>query len=325
MNKFFNGKIFLRLIGVLLLLVILYLLDINTFLINLKKINPYYLIFAALLVVPIYLVKSYRWYFLLLKQRILYRFTDAILAFTSANFIAFITPGRVGEIAKAYHVKKDLGLPLHKSIPSVVLDRIFDVYFLALFSFVGIFTLSLSQNIKLGSIIVVSLLVVIPLFLTRRSLILRLVKYIFHAPILRKSSDRIVNFTEGFLNEFDNFKLIDIIIAFTLTGIGYLSLFISAYMISLSMQLDFSFSIIASFVAIGNIISFIPVSISGLGTREAVFIYLFSLFDESAEVAVLFSISLFFVFFVFGGALGYICFLIKPLGINIQFLKKSST
>ena len=324
MSRLLSGKSLTRIIGILLLIIILFFLDLESIYKNLSELRLKYLFPAILFIIPVYIVKSFRWHFLLKKQKIFYRLKDAFLAFTSANFIAFITPGRLGEIAKAYHVKKDLGLPLFKTIPSVILDRIFDVYFLALFSFIGIFTLSLSNNIRVGSFIVITILVVIPLFLTRRKVLLRLMKFFFSGKLFNKASDNILDFTEGLLKEFDSFKFIDILIAFMLTGLAYLSLFFSAYMISLSMHLNFSLLTISSFVAIGNIISFIPVSISGLGTREAVFIYLFSLFDINPEVAVIFSVTLFFVFFVFGGGVGYICFLIKPLGVEIQSLKKSS-
>jgi uncharacterized membrane protein YbhN (UPF0104 family) len=49
-------------------------------------------------------------------------------------------------------------------------------------------------------------------------------------------------------------------------------------------------------MAISNLISFIPISISGLGTRDATLIYLFSLIDLTPELAVSYAFLVFITF-----------------------------
>ena len=70
------------------------------------------------------------------------------------------------------------------------------------------------------------------------------------------------------------------------------------------------------FMSISNFISFIPISISGLGTRDSVLIYLFSMIGLSSEYAVSMATLVFIIFFVFGGLIGYISFLKRPLDIK---------
>ena len=69
-------------------------------------------------------------------------------------------------------------------------------------------------------------------------------------------------------------------------------------------------------MAISNLISFIPISISGLGTRDAALIYLFSLVELKPELAVSYAFLVFLTFFVCGGLIGAVAWWIKPLEFN---------
>lgn len=65
-------------------------------------------------------------------------------------------------------------------------------------------------------------------------------------------------------------------------------------------------------MAISNLISFIPISISGLGTRDATLIYLFSLIGLKPELAVSYAFLVFVTFFFCGGLMGAIVWFVKP-------------
>ncbi len=69
-------------------------------------------------------------------------------------------------------------------------------------------------------------------------------------------------------------------------------------------------------MAISNLISFIPISISGLGTRDATLIYLFSLISLKPELAVSYAFLVFITFFVCGGLMGAVAWWIKPLSFD---------
>tara|TARA_B100000427_G_C15460098_1_gene573624 strand:- start:997 stop:1215 length:219 start_codon:yes stop_codon:yes gene_type:complete len=69
-------------------------------------------------------------------------------------------------------------------------------------------------------------------------------------------------------------------------------------------------------MAISNLVSFLPISISGLGTRDATLIFLFSLINIQSELALSYSLLIFFTIFLAGGLFGYFCWWIKPLDFN---------
>ncbi len=69
--------------------------------------------------------------------------------------------------------------------------------------------------------------------------------------------------------------------------------FLARYVIALSLGLPLSFFDVALISVLMAIVTFLPISIAGLGTREAAVVYLFSLFGLDKETAVLFSLLIF--------------------------------
>jgi hypothetical protein len=84
----------------------------------------------------------------------------------------------------------------------------------------------------------------------------------------------------------------------------------------MAMNLSINFINITLFMAISNLISFIPISISGLGTRDATLIYLFSLIGLKPELAVSYAFLVFITFFVSGGLMGAVSFWFCPLKLE---------
>tara|TARA_Y100000310_G_scaffold250097_1_gene256243 strand:+ start:155 stop:397 length:243 start_codon:yes stop_codon:yes gene_type:complete len=60
----------------------------------------------------------------------------------------------------------------------------------------------------------------------------------------------------------------------------------------------------------------IPISVSGLGTREAIAVFLFSLLALSAEQAVAFSLLLFLTGYLLVAFVGYLFFISEPIELK---------
>ena len=77
---------------------------------------------------------------------------------------------------------------------------------------------------------------------------------------------------------------------FVYLTISWAFYFLAKYTIALSLGLNLSFvnlTIVSVLIIMANIL---PISIAGLGTREAIIIYFFSLFSINKESALLFSL-----------------------------------
>lgn len=97
------------------------------------------------------------------------------------------------------------------------------------------------------------------------------------------------------------------------TCLSYFVFFLQCFILANALGLTIDYVTIALFMAMSNLISFIPVSVSGLGTRDATLIFLFALVGLKPELAVSCAFLVFATFFVCGGIFGATAWWIKPL------------
>ena len=77
--------------------------------------------------------------------------------------------------------------------------------------------------------------------------------------------------------------------------------FFSCYCMSRSLDVPLSYSKVAIIVAYANILSFLPISFAGIGTREACLVYFFSQENLMSESALAFSTLIFSSTYLFIG------------------------
>jgi len=81
-----------------------------------------------------------------------------------------------------------------------------------------------------------------------------------------------------------------------LTIVIWLLKFVALFLLSKALRIDIPLWFVLSIGAIGVIVSLLPLSVSGLGTRDAVFIFLLSFYGIPAECGV----ALSFLFLTYG-------------------------
>ena len=304
-----------RLIGIAILVYLVITMDIHQYLSHFRNLSYIELVLAVLLVLLIYFLKSFRWKLLLQSQNINYPYRDTFLSFTSSNFIAFITPGRLGEFAKIIYLKNDLGISVSKSVSSVITDRLFDVYILLFFGLYGILITGIGSRLLVVGFVTVCLF--IPFLLFNKNLLDKWVALISRLPfisrIISSRGEGVRQFKEGFLQ----LVSIRLIPSGIISIASYLLLYIAAWFIAGSLDMQLNLLNIILVVSVANILSFLPISVSGLGTREAVFVFFLSRIGYTSEQALVFSTLFFFCFYIVGGMYGYICFMIKPISLSL--------
>jgi len=251
-------------------------------------------------------------------QSIQYNLKDSFIVYLAGIYAGIVTPGRLGEFLKAVYLKSDKGISLSKGMSSVLVDRLFDLYLLIILGLIGIWKFDILGKLSTTSLLLLIIFVLFPLFLLNKHLMRKFVGLIYKSVIKKKTQlrhkieERFEDFYNG-INQLINLKLI---YSALLTCLSYLVFFIQCYLIAIAMGISINFIIITLFMAISNLISFIPISISGLGTRDATLIYLFSLIDLSPELAVSYAFLVFITFFVCGGLMGAVAWWIKPVTIT---------
>jgi len=265
------------------------------------------------LLLPFILAKAWRWNFLMKRQNIHYSLKDSFLIYSVGTSLGMLTPGRLGDLIKVIYLKNDR-YSLGRSLTNVVLDRLFDIFFIFIFGYVGmLFFLQVFLKQILISSIVISASLLILYFLIRlklhRALMVKIF-YLFVPPKYQKSWK--LNF-QDFILGIKAYTKKDYAYAFLMTVFSWLIYYLISYSLALSLGLTtipILYFVVS--VTISALIAIIPISVFGLGTREATLIFLFSFFGISKELSIAFSL-LTFSLILFTGLIGTISWLIKPL------------
>lgn len=297
----------------MLLLIVLIRIDFGKLSRIIYQVNISYLLVVIALNIPQLFLKSYRWNCLLKQQDIHYSQIQSFLVYLSSLYIGCVTPGRLGEFVKVLYLKSGKCISLSKGMSSVILDRLFDLYLLMILGVIGLWKFDIMGKLSNTALFLLVVIVLAPLFVLNKQLARKLVNLLYYLTIIKKVKgnveERFVDFYDG-INQLISPRLLFSIL---LTCISYFIIFTQCYLILIAVGISINFITITLFMAISNLISFIPISISGLGTRDVTLIYLFSLIGLTSEIAVSYAFLVFITFFVCGGLMGAVAWWIKPL------------
>ena len=316
LKKIMAKMLNLRWVGIVILAVILLRINRKELILNVYNLKFSYLLLAMGLTVPQVLIKSYRWRFLLRLQNITYSFKDSFLVYFGSIYVGIITPGRLGELVKVLYLKNDKGISVPRALPNVIVDRLFDLYLLICLGLIGAWKFDIFGKMSPVFVAVLSLLFFLPLLLLNKKLAIRITNVLCKILVLKKFKKLVDKHADDFYEEMDKFNNPKIFFAIFLTVIGYTLFFIQCYLTALALHIKLNILTIILFMSISSVVSFIPISISGLGTRDATLIYLFGRVGLHAETAVIFASFIFIVCFVMSGSMGFVAWLLKPLPLR---------
>ena len=310
-------------IGLVLLVLLLYQVDIRQLTAVLTRVTPSLVGIAIFLNIPQISIKAFRWCWLLRAQRIRYGIWPATLSYFGSIFIGLLTPGRLGEFVKAMHVNQDCGVPIGQAFSSVLADRLFDLY--TLLAVGGGALLSLTawrdSNGVLG-LALLALLLTLPLAMFLHKGVFGRIR-VLGSHLGRPGQWLFAS--QSWLLELRNglrqLSLPWLLAAVGLTVLAYGIFFGQCYLLALALGLKTSFVQVSFAVALGSLVTLLPISISGLGTREAAMIAYLGTAGVPAEAALGFSLLVFATFYVAGGLIGAVAWWMKP--VPLERLRKS--
>jgi glycosyltransferase 2 family protein len=102
-------------------------------------------IWAAALAAGNYGLRWLRWEYYLRRLGIRINTTDSVLYFL-AGFALTVTPGKLGEAVKALLLRRSHGIPVARSAPIIVAERITDLIALLLLALAGVFTFTVDRR-----------------------------------------------------------------------------------------------------------------------------------------------------------------------------------
>jgi len=315
---FLNMKLkwFFRLLGIVVFIFLLTTrVNLTTTLKILPKVALKYLFAAISLQLFLLFLKAWRWWFLLRIQGICYSLGRSVLIYMAGLFVGVMTPGRVGDFVKVIYLRNE-GYSLGKSSFSVLWDRFIDVAFLVCFAYISLVFFS---HFFATHLLVLSLAILFGLSLTyllirKRRAVMGFIERAVSKLMPLKTR---AGLEENILDFCRDFKLINRIsytVLITTTLLGWFIYFMMAYFLSQSLSLGISFLVTSACVSISAIVTLVPISIAGIGTRDATLLILFSILGLKSESAIAFSILLLSIY-ILTGFLGLIAWLLCPLRI----------
>jgi len=314
----------LRIFGLVVLVVILVKLDLRRVLEIITKVDIIILAIPLCSVIPLKALHAWRWRYLLGMQGISLSLRKSFLVYLAASYVGALTPARAGEFIKAFYLREEKKMSLGEGFSNILIDRLQDV---SAFAIVGLIGLSLAPS---GGAYLYSIMGIALLFLVTWAFLFRAettTKKIFGVLVRSLVPER---YRSSIDTQLDSFfmgigKLSNprIIVPALATAALMVIVFFQCYLIAASLSISISFVYLAFCVSVAGLVSLIPISISGLGTREATMIVLFSRVGLSSESAVSFSLTYLLVFHVSSAIMGALIWFISPVGRNfLEALEK---
>lgn len=302
------------LIGLTLFIIVVFKTNLNGIIHNLREANWAYLFPAILIILPMFVSKALGWNYIKKKQGMIYRFKDSFLMYGAGQYVGLFTPGRLGEIAKSWYLKKD-GHSLGKSLTSTIIDRLTDLLFLIFFATLGsLFFLGIIKEQILLSLFGLVFLGLLCALALKVGLVKWGVKKAFNFLVPEKNKKSwMLNFQDFWrgLQELD-FK--NYLVIFSITAVSWLLYYWQMYLLARALNIQAPFVYLAVSVTVAGLITLIPISISGIGTREIALIVLLSPLGIAQEKIIAFSFLILFAFLL-AALFGLICWFLRPLKI----------
>jgi len=273
---------YLPIIGIAIFIFILLKLDLSSIIGEVKGANINYLAIALFFLFISTISQTLKWFVIARVQGIEVPFLKSYKINMISNFYGFITPSRIGSASRIAYLKGFKGYHMGKGASNYVLDKVLDlgsVFFLAvIFSFV--FKEILSKNLLYYSTSLLILLLVFLLIFRDKERTKKILRMVY----LRFIPEKIKEKTKGIFNSFyDGMPKKRYFLLFGLINIAsWIVLYTMTYFIGLSIGINVSFFYFLAVLPVATLIAQIPITISGLGTREATMISLFGVLGVGA-------------------------------------------
>jgi len=258
---------YIRVIGIIILIYILSTLQYEKLFTILKSIDIWYLSAYILFYIIFVLLKTARFRHILIHYGSRPPFLDVFGSVIESQYLGFVTPSRIGDSVKILFLEEKSGVPKKIGTITYIYDRFQDLYMLA---FLGVISFVFILNLPVN------------LYLAIFALFVALV-FMFRNKILMKISGKIKLEDLKKLDFKTDFEL------FILNIVTYFVYFLQYYFLALSLNIEINFFYLSAVSIIGALAAVIPISISGIGVREGIFIYYLTKAGVTKESAFLLS------------------------------------
>jgi uncharacterized membrane protein YbhN (UPF0104 family) len=302
----------MRLVGPLLLVWVLWRFgDFETLTGTFKRASLWPLVGAVLLDAGVIHVKLFRWQSLLAACNVRVDTAAAYKAYLPSLFMGLATPARVGDVVRIQYLKTDHGVRYPDGLAVSVVDRLCDVYVLLAFVSLGIvhLTSALSAPLARTAWLVVAGVAVAPLLLFVPKVAEPAASWLYARVGGGEASDG----PTVFFDALRSLMRSALVVPLGATVAAFLINYLQAWLVASALGMTLSFADVVAVVSISSLLGLLPISVSGVGVREAFFALVFPVaFGLSETMGIAFGLGVFGVIYLPALAAGFVAWQVWP-------------
>ena len=290
---------FLPVIGLVLFIWAVHNTGIDAIIQSFHGIDWYWLLPVPALLIVYVMSKSLKWKWVLEAYGVKYSFLRCVKVVMVGFFASLITPAKLGDALRATYLKRDTDTQLATGLSSIFIDRIYDVLALTVLIAVSVFLLwhTFSFTLLLPFVIagVVALLFLACALMSERimRMLLKPLVWLVPARMREKCRDAFGAFY-GAMTEAHHHKR-KLFAAFSVNVIAWMATMSYFYILGNAFHMDISVAQIFAIMPVALFIELLPISISGLGTRETALLFLFAQLGIPTTDVVAYSLTYFVI------------------------------
>ncbi|HEX5387998.1 MAG TPA: lysylphosphatidylglycerol synthase transmembrane domain-containing protein [Gemmatimonadales bacterium] len=272
---------------------------------------------VALALYPIFIaLKAWRWRLLVGELRLAPPSPgDAMVLYMIGLFAAAATPGQSGDFIKAWYLRAR-GQPMAPALFSVLLDRLFDLLVMAVLSVLGLVAFrQLAPPRLAGLVAAVAIAVAAALVAAVPALVARRPRERLIGLVRRAAPRRAGAALERWRGQLTGMGLrparLGIVLAVTLAAITVTMA--RLWLLFAALEINIPLLALVSAMALVAIAQTLPISVAGLGVRDAILIAVLAAYGYAAAAALALS-ALILLLNLENIAIGFVVSLRHPLG-----------
>jgi glycosyltransferase AglD len=248
-------------------------------LVALQNSIPAYLILGTVICLSAWWLRGWRYHIILKNLNYQVSITASTACIFISQMVNLIVPARLGDFVRVFILKHEYTVTYSEGVSSLVVERVFDIFTVALLGAVAVFFV-VNVPAWFYTIIVLPLVAGVVFFILLR----------FMGKF--SSENRYIAIVMTILHEIKNASLslkASIVLGFSSIVIWLLDIFV-CFTVVMMFQQQIPFAIIVLAVVIGNLVKAVPLTPGGVGTYEISLAITFGLAGVDPAVATLIAV-----------------------------------
>jgi len=268
-------------VGIVLLSVWLYFNPLQDIIAHFATVNYYWVALASVVYLSAYFLRACRWRLLIPSPAHPGLFRTWLYAM-GGNWVNYLIPIRVGDVVRAWFLKRFHQIPMMRALPSVFIDKAFDTIAIAFIIIIIPFS-----AIKLSSAVMVLLSLLLLVFVLtlllllsaawQKDIVIRVLQFLFSwCP--RKFRSKVNSGVDVFVSELNLFEHhpLQLVFALILTAMGIMLDGLYFFLLFKAFSVPYSFPLALLGYTLINLSYALPQPPAQLGSNEWMMIIVFS-------------------------------------------------